>query len=227
MNGFRNREDAGRRLAAELQPYAAERPIVLALPRGGVPVGYEVARALAAELDVWVVRKLGVPWHPELGVGAVAEGGYTHLTDEVLRHVGLSQDELADLVETKQREVEERVRRFRGERPAPLLRDRTVILVDDGIATGGTVRAAIHSIRAQEPKRIILAVPVAASETVAALSAEVDRVVCLLSPTDLYAIGLWYQDFQQVLDDEVVHLLDRARKERAATVEQAGSAARG
>ncbi|SRR5690606_22399664 len=220
MNGFRNREDAGRRLAAELRAYAAERPVVLALPRGGVPVGYEVARALAAELDVWIVRKLGVPWYPELGVGAVAEGGYIHLTDAVLRRIGLSEDQLARLIDTKQREVKERVRRFRGERPGPRLRDRTVILVDDGIATGGTVRAAIHSIRAQAPKRLVLAIPVAAPDTVAALSAEVDRVVCLLTPIDLSAIGLWYQDFRQLSDDEVVEILERARSEREANGER-------
>src|SRR5690606_17484569 len=140
----------------------------------------------------------GVPWYRELGVGAVAEGNYVHLTDEVLRRVGISRDELGALIATKQHEVAQRVRRFRGERSAPGLRDRTVILVDDGIATGGTVRAAIRSIRAQAAKRVVLAVPVAAADTIEALSAEVDRVVCLLSPTDLYAIGLWYQDFRQI-----------------------------
>jgi putative phosphoribosyl transferase len=227
MNGFPNREDAGRRLAAELQPYAAEHPIVLALPRGGVPVGYEIARALHAPLDVWVVRKIGVPWHPELGVGAVAEGGYVHLNQDILVHIGLSKKELAEATHSEEREVEQRVRRFRGDRPAPLLSHRTVILVDDGIATGGTVRAAIRSVRAQAPKKIILAVPVAAPETVAALSTEVERVVCLMTPSELHAIGLWYQDFRQVPDDEVVQVLDRARKEREAAVVHDGSAARG
>lgn len=222
---FGDRDDAGRRLAAELRPYALEHPVVLALPRGGVTVGFHVARALAAELDVWVVRKLGVPWHPELGVGAVAEGGQTYFNDDILRDVGLSPDELAELVQTKQREVQERVRRFRGERPPPVLRDRTVIIVDDGIATGGTVHAAIRSVRAQRPKTLVLAVPVAAAETIATLSPEVDRVVCLLVPLDLTAIGLWYDDFRQVSDAEVEHLLERARQERAVAVEPLGGAA--
>jgi putative phosphoribosyl transferase len=213
MKKFRNREEAGRRLAAELGAYAAVHPIVLALPRGGVPVGYEIARALSAPLDVWVVRKIGVPWHPELGIGAVAEGGYVHLTPDILRQVGLSDAELAEATETKRREVEERVRRFRGDRPRPPLHARTVILVDDGIATGGTVRAAIRSIRAEEPKTIVLAVPVAAPDTIEALKAEADHVLCLLTPSDLYAIGLWYEDFTQVPDEEVVRILDLARHE--------------
>lgn len=214
MNGFVNREDAGRRLAAELSSYAAQHPIVLALPRGGVPVGYEIARALHAPLDVWVVRKVGVPWHPELGAGAVAEGGFVYLNPEVLEHIGLSEAELTELVQSKKREVEERVQLFRDGHPPPILRDRTVILVDDGIATGGTVRVAIRSIRAQKPKAIVLAVPVASPEVVEALGREADRVVCLRTPVDLYAIGVWYVDFGQVSDDEVARLLDRARREQ-------------
>lgn len=213
MNGFVNREDAGRRLAAELSSYAAQHPIILALPRGGVPVGYEIARELHAPLDVWVVRKVGVPWHPELGAGAVAEGGFVYLNPEVLEHIGLSEAELTELVQSKKREVEERVQLFRGGHPPPVLRDRTVILVDDGIATGGTVRAAIRSIRAQKPKAIVLAVPVASPEVVEALGREADRVVCLRTPVDLYAIGVWYVDFGQVSDDEVARLLDQTRRE--------------
>ncbi len=214
MNGFRDREDAGRRLAIELRSHAAEHPIVLALPRGGVPVGYEIARALHAPLDVWVVRKVGVPWHEELGAGAVAEGGYLHLNQDVLEHIGLSREDLTDVIRRKQREVEERVTLFRDGHPRPELRDRTVILVDDGIATGGTVRAAIGSIRTQHPRVIVLAVPVAAPEAVEALTPEVDRLVCLKTPPDLDAIGLWYVNFAQVSDEEVVRLLDRARREQ-------------
>ncbi len=214
MNGFVDREDAGRRLAAQLSSYAAERPIVLALPRGGVPVGYEIARALHAPLDVWVVRKVGVPWHPELGAGAVAEGGYVHLNQDVLEHIGLSEAELAKIVQSKQREVQERVRLFRGDHPPPVLRDRTVIVVDDGIATGGTVHAAIRSIRAQGPKAIVLAVPVASPEVVEVLGREVDGLVCLRMPPDLYAIGVWYVNFSQVSDDQVARLLDRARRDQ-------------
>jgi putative phosphoribosyl transferase len=211
---FGDRTDAGRKLAARLSEYAERRPVVLALPRGGVPVGYEIARALHAPLDVWVVRKLGVPWHPELGMGAVSEGGYLHLSHEILDYVGLSDDELSDVVEAERAEVERRVRRFRGDRPLPELRGRTVILVDDGIATGGTVHAAITAIRAEQPRAIVLAVPVAATDTLEALASEVDQIVCLIAPPSLYAIGLWYEDFRQLSDDEVAGLLERARAEQ-------------
>lgn len=209
---FVDREEAGRALAAELMEYAQEQPIVLALPRGGVPVGYEIARALSAPLDIWVVRKIGVPWHPELGVGAVAEGGQVHISQDIVAHVGLSQADLEKATELKKREVEERVRKFRGDRPRPSLKDRTVLLVDDGIATGGTVHAAIRSIRAEKPKKLVLAVPVAAPDTLEELGPLVDRVVCLLAPVSLHAIGLWYQDFTQVPDEEVIRLLERARE---------------
>lgn len=215
MDRFRDRVDAGRRLAAELASYAAEHPIVLALPRGGVPVGYEVARALSAPLDVWVVRKIGAPFQPELGVGAVAEGGFLYLSSRMLEETGLSEAGLSDQIATKRREVEARVKMFRGEHPRPILRDRTVIVVDDGIATGGTVRAAVQSIRAEGPKKVVLAVPVAAPSVVKELAADVDRVVALLTPVDLMAIGYWYDDFTQVPDDEVVRMLDRARREQA------------
>lgn len=212
---FRDRQDAGRRLAAELRDYASEHPIVLALPRGGVPVGLEIARELSAPLDVWIVRKIGAPWHPELGMGAVAEGGHVHLSQEILDYVGLSSHTLSKAIEAKRHEVEERVRMLRGDRPRAVLRDRTVIIVDDGIATGGTVRAVIESIRAEGPKKIVLAVPVAAPDVLRTLAAEVDQVVCLLSPVDLYGIGLWYDDFAQLSDDEIVRQLDRAHREQA------------
>lgn len=215
MNGFRDRQDAGRQLAAKLRPLAAERPIVVALPRGGVPVAYEIAGALHAPLDVLVVRKVGVPWHPELGVGAVSEGGYVELNEDVLAHVGLSDDELRAAIETKQREVAERVRLFRDGHPPQPLRGRVVVLVDDGIATGGTVRVAIRAIRAQTPKAIVLAVPVASPDVLDSLAPEVDQTVCLRMPGDLYAIGLWYLDFSQVADDQVVRLLEAARRDEA------------
>ena len=183
MIRFPNRQEAGRKLAIALEAYAEERPIILALPRGGVPVAYEIARALRAPLDVWGVRKLGVPWYPELGVGAISENGQVHISHEILAHVGLSEDQLQQMIEQQRAGLEERVRRFRGSRPHLELRDRTVILVDDGIATGSTVRAAIHSIRAEEPKRIVLAVPVAGADTIEALAAEVNHVVSLVAPS--------------------------------------------
>lgn len=215
INRFRNREDAGRRLAAELKPYAVEHPIVLALPRGGVPVAREIARALSAPLDVCVVRKVGAPFMPELGVGAVAEGGCVYLSPQMLKDTGLSEAALSETIANKRREVDERVKKFRGDHPRPSLRDRTVIVVDDGIATGGTVRAAVRSLRGEMPKKIVLAVPLAAPSTIKDLAAEVDRVVALVTPDTLVAIGFWYDDFTQVSDDEVVRLLEQARREEA------------
>lgn len=209
---FLDRQDAGRRLAAKLHSCALELPIVLGLPRGGVPVAYEIARALEAPLDVWIARKVGVPSQPELGLGAVAEGGFVQLNEEILDHVALPERQLAELVKREQREVLEQAGRLRGHRPPPDLHDRTVILVDDGVATGATVRAAIRSIRAQSPKAIVLAVPVAAPATLQALASEVDRVVCVRVPPDFGAVGSWYIDFDQVSDDEVVHLLALARR---------------
>jgi len=213
MSQFKNRVEAGRQLAPLLKEYAAQHPLILGLPRGGVPVAYEVARALGAPLDVWIVRKIGVPWHPEVGVGAVVEGGYSYLNRDILNNIQLSEADLADAVALKRREVAERVELFRGDRGRPSLRGRTVIVVDDGIATGGTVHATITSIRAEGPKTVVFAVPVVAADVARVLEQEVDHLVSLRTPRDLYAIGLWYEDFTQVSDDEVLRLLARARRE--------------
>lgn len=210
---FRDRQDAGRRLGAALACHADRDPVVLALPRGGVPVAYEVSRACGAPLDVCVARKVGVPWHPELGMGAVAEGGYVYLAEETIALLGVSDEEVQRAVEEQQREVEARVAQLRGGRPRVPLAGRTVIIVDDGIATGGTARAAIESVRSEHPARVVLAVPVAARESVQELAAVADDVVALSRPHQLRAIGLWYEDFEQVSEREVLRLLSLARPE--------------
>lgn len=212
---FRDRADAGKQLAAALEGRSFERPIVLALPRGGVPVGYEIARALNAPLDVFLVRKLGAPGHEELGIGAVAPDGSTILNEAAIRMLGITPDQLAAVVARERAELQRRLERFRAGRPMPDLRDRTVILVDDGLATGVTALAAIRALRSQAPRRIVLAVPVCAQETAEALRSEVDELICLHQPQDFFAVGLWYRDFSQTLDEEVVDLLDRARAQIA------------
>lgn len=209
---FEDRVDAGRRLAAELEVYREQAPIVLGLPRGGVPVAYEIAVALGAPLDVWVVRKIGAPFQREFGIGAVAEGGEIVWNDEALTFIGLSEQELRELAADEEKEIQRRVRLFRRNRPPPEIRGQTILLVDDGIATGGTILAAIRALRKQEPTRIVLAVPVASSDTLEKLRAEVDDVVCLEPTPFLNAIGLWYQDFTQTSDDEVIRLLERAHQ---------------
>ncbi len=210
---FEDRQDAGRRLAKRLAPYREERPVVFALPRGGVPVGYEIALALAAPLDVFVARKLGAPGQPEFGIGAVAPGGVRVLNEEVVRRLGIPEDYLERITQRETAEVERRLRHFRGDRPEPEVRGRTVILVDDGLATGVTARAAVKALRRLEPRRLVLAAPVCASQTAELLGPEVDELVCLEAPPDLGAIGFWYRDFSQTSDEEVVELLESARRE--------------
>lgn len=210
---FEDRVDAGRRLALLLRErgYGGENTLVLGLPRGGVRVAYEVAEALGAPLDVWVVRKVGAPGYPELGLGAVAEGGIAFLNQELMEEVGVTEDDLRDAIRHKATEVDARVARFRQGAEPPQLEGKTLILVDDGIATGGTVRAAIQALQARRPGRIVLAVPVAATQTLAELRPSVDDLVCVFATPALYAIGQWYADFRQVSDEEVVELLARAR----------------
>jgi predicted phosphoribosyltransferase len=206
---FRNREEAGRMLSERLKYLLRDESAwVLALPRGGVPVGYEISRMLGLPLDVLVVRKLGVPWRPELGMGAISEGDATYVNDEVLQYADLTLKDVRAVAKEEARELERRVRLYRGERPLPDVRGQTVVLVDDGLATGSTARAAARAVRELEPRRLVLAVPVAAAETAEALRREeVDEVVTVEEPVVLGAVGAWYEDFHQVDDEEVLALL--------------------
>ncbi len=207
MRIFLDRQDAGRRLAERLATYAGRSDVcVLALPRGGVEVGAEVARGLGAPLDVLVVRKLGMPWQPELAMGAVAGGGVRVLNEQVVSELGIPAAVIEGVAEEERREVVRRERAYRGSAPALDVRDWTVILVDDGIATGSTARAAVRALRAMGPARIVLATPVAPPDACARLEREVDALVCLASPRPFYAIGVWYERFPQ-LDDATVRRL--------------------
>jgi putative phosphoribosyl transferase len=208
---FRDRREAGRLLAARLSVYAG-RPdvVVLALPRGGVPVAYEVAHALGAPLDVFLVRKLGMPGHEEFAIGAIASGDVLVLNEETLRDYGVRRDQVEAVVEAEKRELERREHRYRGDRPFRDLAGRTVILIDDGLATGSTMRAAVAALRQERPARVIVAVPTAPAETCDEMRAIVDEMVCLLTPEPFYAVGLWYDDFSQTTDEEVRELLEHA-----------------
>jgi len=208
---FRNRRDAGRVLAAYLAHYA-NRPdvLVLALPRGGVPVAYEVANALGAPLDVFLVRKLGVPGHEELAMGAVATGGVRVLNERVVGGLGIPDDVIDAVVAREEQELRRRERLYRGDRLPPDVRGRTVILVDDGLATGATMLAAVRALRQQQPARIVVAVPAGSPDTCAQLRSESDDVVCAITPEPFSAVGRWYEDFAQTSDDEVRALLARS-----------------
>lgn len=221
---FRDRRDAGRALAGELEKYAGRDDLlVLALPRGGVPVGYEVARELHAPLDVFLVRKLGVPGQEELAMGAIASGGVRVLNRQVVEMLGLTDPTIAAVAATEQEELERRELAYRGDRPTLDVRGKTVILVDDGLATGSTMRAAAMALRQQEPERLVVAVPVAAEETCEQFRDEVDEIVCAMTPEPFYAVGLWYEDFSQTTDAEVTDLLERAGAEEPAGARRGGS----
>ena len=205
---FANRSDAGRELAGLLTGIGPpEDVIVLALPRGGVPVAFEIARALGAALDVFVVRKLGTPGHEELAMGAIASGGIIVLNDEVVHSLGIRPEHIDAVARREQAELERRNASYRGNRPLPSLTNRTVILVDDGLATGSTMKAAVQAVKQQHPARVIVAVPVGAPDTCRALSAIADQVICAQTPTSFSAVGQWYRDFSQTSDDEVIALL--------------------
>lgn len=213
---FRDRREAGRRLASALGAYAGARDLlVLGLPRGGVPVAYEVARALGAPLDVFVVRKLGVPGHEEFAMGAIATGGARFVDRAVVRELGISTADVERVAETERRELERREREYRGDRPPPDVAGRTVLLVDDGLATGASMRIAVYALRQERPGRIVVAVPVAAPESCEAVRDSADDVICALTPEPFYAVGLWYQDFRPTTDEEVHELLARAWQDPA------------
>jgi len=208
---FTDRAQAGRRLAARLEAYANRRDVlVLALPRGGVPVAAEVARALTAPLDVFVVRKLGTPGQPELAMGAIASGGVRLLNEDVVRALHIPEAEIERVAAREAQELARRETLYRDGRPAPEVPGRTIILIDDGLATGATMRAAARALRRQGPARLVIAVPVAAPETCASLASEADEVICAETPEPFWAVGYWYQDFSQTTDQEVHDLLARA-----------------
>jgi predicted phosphoribosyltransferase len=205
---FHDRRDAGRQLASRLSQYAdRDDVLVLALPRGGVPVGFEVAEALRVPLDVFLVRKLGVPGQEELAMGAIATGGVRVFNEPVVQLLGLSESDIA-LVESEERlELDRREREYRAGRPSLKVRGKTVILVDDGLATGSSMRAAVQALRRLEPARIVVAVPVGARETCEEMEAEADEAICSREPEPFHAVGAWYEDFAQTTDDEVRSLL--------------------
>jgi predicted phosphoribosyltransferase len=209
---FANRREAGRILASLVMKYAdRDDVLVLALPRGGVPVAFEVARALNAPLDVFIVRKLGVPGHDELAMGAIATGGVRVLNDDVVMSLELEPEVIDAVAAREEKELARRERLYRGTRPAPDVNGRTVILVDDGLATGSTMRAAVAALRKQRPARIVVAVPVAAPETCEEFKTEVDEAICAATPRMFNGVGLWYEDFSQTTDNEVHELLAQAR----------------
>ena len=212
MDSYLNREHAGKILAQELKSYAnIPDLLVLALPRGGVPVAYEIAIALHAPLDVFIVRKLGVPGHEELALGAIAMGGSSVLNEDIVRDLRISPKAIQQVTQTEQKELERRALAYRGPRPFPVLKDRNIILVDDGIATGATMRAAVLALKKLSPRKLIIAVPVAEKSICEKLAALVDQLICPLRPQYFNAVGAWYEVFDQTSDAEVRTLLKKSK----------------
>jgi putative phosphoribosyl transferase len=214
---FRDRREAGRLLASRLRHFANRRDVViLALPRGGVPIAYEVAIAIGAPLDVFTVRKLGVPGHEEFAMGAIGSGGAYVLNSELIDALHVSQAEVDDVTKRESQELKRREHLYRDSRPYPKLEGRTVILIDDGIATGASMIVAVNALRQKFPTKIVVAVPVAPSDTCTALRAHADEVICYETPEPFGGVGAWYENFSQVTDDEVRGLLDQASLRQAA-----------
>lgn len=210
MDKYIDRYEAGTILAKSLKAYANHKNvIILALPRGGIPVAYEVATALSLPFDVFVVRKLGVPGHEELAMGAIASGGTVIFNEPLMSQLNLEPFEIDAVIKAEQRELERREHLYRGDSPFPNLQGKTVILIDDGIATGSTMRAAVEALRSHDPASIVIAAPVAASDTCDELESLVDEIICPLKPVNFYAVGLWYDDFPQTSDEEVIELLKK------------------
>lgn len=216
MDKYTDRYAAGKILATALNEYANRNDvIVLALPRGGVPVAFEIANALSAPLDVFIVRKLGVPGHEELAMGAIASGGIIVFNDEILQEIPISKSAIDRVINAERAELNRRETVYRGNRPEPNVTDKTVIIVDDGIATGATMRAGITALRKQQPAAIIMAIPVAAKSSCEELKPLVDRIVCPLQPIQFFAVGAWYETFNQTSDDEVFELLAKFRSKKS------------
>jgi putative phosphoribosyl transferase len=223
---YRDRIEAGKRLAEHLKDYANRHDVlVLALPRGGVPVASEVANALHAPLDIFLVRKLGVPGQEELAMGAIATGGVRVLNEDVVGYLDIPGEVIDAVVEDEERELERRERLYRDNRPPPDVRERTVILVDDGLATGSTMRAAAAALRKQQPARIVVAVPVSAAETCDEFRMEVDEIICAAMPEPFQGVGLWYEDFSQTTDQEVRDLLEKSARRQRVNVKKESQAA--
>jgi putative phosphoribosyl transferase len=217
---YRDRIDAGKQLAARLSEYAnRDYVLVLALPRGGVPVAFEVAKALHAPLDIFLVRKLGVPGHEELAMGAIATGGVRVVNDDVVDYLQIPGDVIDAVAADELRELERREHAYRGDRPEPEVQGKTVILIDDGLATGSTMRAAVKALRQQDPARIIVAVPVSASQTCDEYRMGADEIICAQTPEPFMGVGMWYGDFSQTTDKEVREILTRSENQNAADVD--------
>jgi predicted phosphoribosyltransferase len=214
MAPFKDRRDAGRKLAQKLSAYAGQQNgLILALPRGGVPVAYEVALALNIPLDIFIVRKLGVPGREELAFGAIASGGIRVLNSDVVRMLSIPDEVINFVAKRELQELQRRESIYRGDRSSLEFRDHTVILIDDGLATGASMRAAVAGLRSQNPARVVIAVPAAAPETCEAFKAEVDEVICAITPELFYGVGRWYEDFSQVTDEQVRVLLEEANRQ--------------